>query len=160
MPKQPALLSKGLDFEFDRDQFKAMVADAHVEQLIDDLEVRVSDHVTIFDAIDANGNGLLNLHELVEGLLRLRGSTDKTDVVAALLTTRDVQQSLRSMKVDMDEGLRMLWEMQMHLEQRIESAMPVLAQDVTDAAPPPPLMWPMAIKPAPASIPEDREEAA
>ena len=54
---------------------------------MDDLELP-PDRATLFDSIDADGSGTLQLGELVQGLLKIRGELNKSDTVAALLATK------------------------------------------------------------------------
>ena len=57
---------------------------------MDDLELP-PDRATLFDSIDADGSGTLQLGELVQGLLKIRGELNKSDTVAALLATKALQ---------------------------------------------------------------------
>ena len=50
--------------------------------------------------IDADGSGTLQLQEVVQGLLKIRGDLTKSDTVAALLATKSMQNQVVQMKRD------------------------------------------------------------
>lgn len=81
------------------DQFMKVLESPEVQELLDDLDIDFHSRHTIFDVLDANGNGTLEVTELVNGLLRLRGAGEKGDQVACLLAIRAIQKSLKAMEV-------------------------------------------------------------
>ena len=76
--------------------FANIVQDPSMEALLEDLEVSVSDPMALFDTFDADDSGSIDVAELATGFMRLRGTADKSDIVAPLLTVRAMQRSLRS----------------------------------------------------------------
>eukprot|EP00929_Paragymnodinium_shiwhaense_P018099 TRINITY_DN12809_c0_g1_i1.p1 TRINITY_DN12809_c0_g1~~TRINITY_DN12809_c0_g1_i1.p1 ORF type:complete len:381 (+),score=81.35 TRINITY_DN12809_c0_g1_i1:363-1505(+) len=88
------------DTEFDQKITRAMfvdvVHDPKVKEILDDLDVGAGeDRAELFDVLDADDSGELDLRELVVGLMKLRGGADKSDVVAALLGVRALQRLLK-----------------------------------------------------------------
>merc|ERR1712039_1045985 len=75
--------------------------DKKVKDLLEDLEISVSNHSKLFDIIDSNGSGTLDVGELIEGLMKLRGPADKGDVVCAALMVRSTQRHLRKLEADL-----------------------------------------------------------
>merc|ERR1711920_985664 len=71
------------------------------KDLLEDLEISVSNHTKLFDIIDSNGSGTLDVGELIEGLMKLRGPADKGDVVCAALMVRSTQRHLRRLEADL-----------------------------------------------------------
>merc|ERR1719362_1618956 len=65
---------------------------------MDSLDLNPADRVNIFDILDADGSGSLEVRELITGVLRVRGEARKSDTVAALLAVRAVQDMLRRME--------------------------------------------------------------
>merc|ERR1711920_149652 len=61
----------------------------------------VTDPAKLFDIIDANGSGYLDIGELVDGLMRLRGPSDKGDAVGALMSVRSLQRDIKKLEVDL-----------------------------------------------------------
>merc|ERR1712129_54892 len=47
---------------------------------------------------DANEDGSLSTKELVQGLLKLRGGLEKSDIVAGLMMSRDMQKSIKNIE--------------------------------------------------------------
>mmetsp|Transcript_51759 Transcript_51759/g.160531 ORF Transcript_51759/g.160531 Transcript_51759/m.160531 type:complete len:304 (+) Transcript_51759:3-914(+) len=78
--------------------FLRMIQRPEVQQMLDDLDIGISSRQTLFDVLDANCNGMLEVSELVQGLLKLRGAADKGDVVASLLAIRSMQKSIKAME--------------------------------------------------------------
>eukprot|EP00928_Gymnodinium_smaydae_P035367 TRINITY_DN248_c0_g1_i2.p1 TRINITY_DN248_c0_g1~~TRINITY_DN248_c0_g1_i2.p1 ORF type:complete len:761 (-),score=153.61 TRINITY_DN248_c0_g1_i2:1491-3773(-) len=103
----------------DRESFGKVLADPYVEGLLHDLEVSVSDHMSLYDALDADGSGSLDVAELVKGLMRLRGTAEKADVVAALLSVRSLQKHVRGFDARMERLGRRLGEGQRRLEDAV-----------------------------------------
>lgn len=83
-----------------KDLFLLVIQDRQVQVLMDDLDLP-PDRANLFEIIDADGSGTLQITELVQGLLKIRGEINKSDTVAALL----VSQSVQSLVVDMREEL-------------------------------------------------------
>merc|ERR1711920_1187242 len=71
------------------------------KDLLEDLEISVQNHNKLFDIIDSNGSGSLDIGELIEGLMKLRGPADKGDIVCASLMVRSTQRHLRKVEADM-----------------------------------------------------------
>jgi len=69
-----------------------------VTSLLEQLGVATTDPHNYIETFDANEDGLLSTTELVKGLLKLRGSVEKADVVANLMVTRDMQRSIRHLE--------------------------------------------------------------
>mmetsp|Transcript_68845 Transcript_68845/g.212911 ORF Transcript_68845/g.212911 Transcript_68845/m.212911 type:complete len:135 (-) Transcript_68845:43-447(-) len=64
--------------------------------MLDSLDIPLASRDALFDTLDANCNGTIEISELVQGLLKLRGSADKGDTVATLLAVRSMQKSLKA----------------------------------------------------------------
>eukprot|EP00413_Alexandrium_margalefii_P018542 CAMPEP_0204548782 /NCGR_PEP_ID=MMETSP0661-20131031/23840_1 /ASSEMBLY_ACC=CAM_ASM_000606 /TAXON_ID=109239 /ORGANISM="Alexandrium margalefi, Strain AMGDE01CS-322" /LENGTH=637 /DNA_ID=CAMNT_0051555707 /DNA_START=55 /DNA_END=1968 /DNA_ORIENTATION=- len=87
-----------LSFKVTHSTFVKMIQRQEVQDMLDDLDIGVSSRQALFDVLDANGNGTLEVSELVQGLLKLRGPADKGDVVASLLGVRSMQKSIKAME--------------------------------------------------------------
>jgi len=62
------------------------------------------DRANLFEVIDADGSGTLQITELVQGLLKIRGDISKSDTVASLLATKAVQRIVEEMKENIEEN--------------------------------------------------------
>lgn len=77
-----------------REMFAQVMQDSEVHVLFDDLEVHMADRADLFDTIDADANGAIDVSELILGILKLRsGGADKSDMVAAILGIRSIQKT-------------------------------------------------------------------
>lgn len=80
--------------QISRDLFQKVIFDAEAQMLLEDLEVHIGDRSELFDVLDADGSGFLDVSELIAGLLKLRsGGADKSDVVAAILGIRSLHKT-------------------------------------------------------------------
>merc|ERR1712151_383174 len=86
-------------------EFEVMVTDPYVSTLLDDLEVEEDNRSDLFDVLDADGNGKLQIGELVVGLMKLRGPARKSDVIAVRLMLRDFQKTFRDFQMDLFDAL-------------------------------------------------------
>jgi len=81
-----------VEMQVSRELFEIVIADPRTTPLLEDLEIQVSDPMNLFDALDADGNGILDVSELVGGLMKLRGAAEKSDVIAAVVSVRSLQE--------------------------------------------------------------------
>jgi len=86
-----------LETTISKELFLLVVQDRKVQNLMDDLDVP-PDRAHLFDIIDADHSGSLELIELVQGLLKVRGEARKSDIIAALLAVHAVQDMLRELE--------------------------------------------------------------
>mmetsp|Transcript_12851 Transcript_12851/g.40356 ORF Transcript_12851/g.40356 Transcript_12851/m.40356 type:complete len:817 (-) Transcript_12851:81-2531(-) len=77
-----------------KEMFLLVIQDSGVQKLMDDLDIP-PDRASLFDILDADGSGGLEVTELIQGLLRVRGEAKKSDVIGSLLAVRAVQNMLR-----------------------------------------------------------------
>jgi len=106
--------SDGLQMAVTRDTFVQLMEDPAVTNLLEDLEISVANRDKLFDVIDSNGNGAVDVSELIEGLMKLRGPADKGDAVSAALMVRQVQRDLRNLELEMHQ-----WNKLIHANQAI-----------------------------------------
>jgi len=78
-----------------KDLFLLVIQDPEVQTLMDNLDIP-PDRAGLFDIFDADCNGSLEVSELVQGLLKVRGEPRKSDMLAALLSVRALQDIVRS----------------------------------------------------------------
>ena len=80
-----------------KELFLLVIQDRGVQKLMDDLDLP-HDRANLFEIIDADGSGTLQITELLQGLLKIRGEINKSDTVASLLATKAVFSMLSEMK--------------------------------------------------------------
>jgi len=85
----------------DHETFCAAVRQPAVIRMLQDLDIIVLGAEDLFDILDADMSGTVTVRELVNGLMKLRGSAGKADAVAALLSLRSLQKSVSSLEIAM-----------------------------------------------------------
>merc|ERR1711879_584374 len=63
-----------LDAKIDRAMFAEVITNPDVEKMLQELQISVSDHMNLFEALDADDSGSLDVDELIKGLMKLRGT--------------------------------------------------------------------------------------
>jgi len=93
-PARSSRISTGrLNWRITHEVFNRVMLDPEVQSMMDDLEISVSNRSKLFDVLDSDASGALDISELVEGLMKLRGPADKGDIVSAVLNIRTLQRS-------------------------------------------------------------------
>eukprot|EP00812_Abedinium_dasypus_P008719 NODE_245_length_1757_cov_111.855464.p1 GENE.NODE_245_length_1757_cov_111.855464~~NODE_245_length_1757_cov_111.855464.p1 ORF type:complete len:573 (+),score=203.28 NODE_245_length_1757_cov_111.855464:65-1720(+) len=100
MPSNPELAEDDNDVDctrpIQRQTYMQAITCRRVQRIMDTLEIE-SDRARLFDVIDADGNQSLSVREFVQGLLRLRGEAQRSDVLASVLGVRAVLDKLREL---------------------------------------------------------------
>merc|ERR1740121_3505403 len=76
--------------------FLTALQDPVVQMHMDELDLPM-DRLHLFDILDADGSGSLQVRDLITGFLRVRGEARKSDVVATLLAVRAAQEMIRQL---------------------------------------------------------------
>jgi len=95
------------DLQISKDTFLHVIADSEVQTMMDDLDTP-SERERLFDVFDADNSGTLSIRELVQGLLRVRGDAQRSDVVEASLAVRAVFDLARAIQADVKATRDML----------------------------------------------------
>merc|ERR1712241_1160711 len=77
-----------------KDVFEETMMDPEAPKLLEDLDVAEEDRIGLFDVLDADGGGTLQLLEIIRGVLKLRGEPRRSDVVQVGLMLRSLQETL------------------------------------------------------------------
>jgi len=85
------------DIAFSKELFLLVIQDRNVQALMDDLDLP-PDRANLFEVIDADGSGTMDVTELVQGMLKIRGDVKKSDTVATLLATKALQEMVSEMR--------------------------------------------------------------
>merc|ERR1719510_1079045 len=62
--------------------------------LLTDLDIMDEDQVDLFETLDVDGSGTVDIEEFIVGIYKLRGDARRSDIVGVSLMTRSVQQSV------------------------------------------------------------------
>lgn len=87
-----ALKSMQISPEF----FTSLCERADFRDILRSLDIPDEEHLYLFDTLDIDGSGTLDLDELVQGVHKLRGDARRSDIIAVSLMVRAVQQDMRS----------------------------------------------------------------
>eukprot|EP00420_Gonyaulax_spinifera_P013589 CAMPEP_0197932720 /NCGR_PEP_ID=MMETSP1439-20131203/109036_1 /TAXON_ID=66791 /ORGANISM="Gonyaulax spinifera, Strain CCMP409" /LENGTH=315 /DNA_ID=CAMNT_0043555519 /DNA_START=101 /DNA_END=1045 /DNA_ORIENTATION=- len=100
------------------------------QEILRDLDVADEDQLDLFDTLDVNGNGIIDLEELVIGIAKLRGDARRSDIVAVGLMVRSMQMSLTSLE---DSVIQRLQDFQDHMMSGGDMRIPVEGKRDGDA---------------------------
>jgi len=75
------------DIMISKATFIDVLQDSAVQKVMDDLHMP-AERTRLFDILDADGSGSLAVRELVNGLLKVRGEPQRSDIIANFLATR------------------------------------------------------------------------
>eukprot|EP00927_Polykrikos_kofoidii_P086708 TRINITY_DN9802_c0_g1_i1.p1 TRINITY_DN9802_c0_g1~~TRINITY_DN9802_c0_g1_i1.p1 ORF type:complete len:690 (+),score=116.40 TRINITY_DN9802_c0_g1_i1:68-2137(+) len=94
-------------------QFSKLLQDPATTQVLDELDVAVEDRWDLFDILDADGSGELQVCEILSGLRRLRGLSRRSDVIANGLVVRslmakfsDFERAIKRRQLHMAEHVK------------------------------------------------------
>jgi len=85
-----------------RELFQLIIQNPGVQQDLDELEIE-PDRAHLFDILDSTGSGRLQAEELITGLLKIRGSSRRSDQVACLIKVEGLHETLRKVLVNLDD---------------------------------------------------------
>merc|ERR1712003_439024 len=64
------------------------------QDLLTDLDVSDEDQLDLFDTLDVDGGGTIDLEELIVGICKLRGDARRSDIVGVSLIARSIQMAM------------------------------------------------------------------
>eukprot|EP00928_Gymnodinium_smaydae_P064206 TRINITY_DN47606_c0_g1_i1.p1 TRINITY_DN47606_c0_g1~~TRINITY_DN47606_c0_g1_i1.p1 ORF type:complete len:647 (-),score=157.82 TRINITY_DN47606_c0_g1_i1:39-1979(-) len=84
-----------MHMKINADQFNELIDDPEVQGFLEELDVPEDDRRGLFDVLDADGGGMLEMEELLTGIVKLRGDPRRSDVVHVGLVLRSLQDEFR-----------------------------------------------------------------
>eukprot|EP00928_Gymnodinium_smaydae_P000381 TRINITY_DN10149_c0_g1_i3.p1 TRINITY_DN10149_c0_g1~~TRINITY_DN10149_c0_g1_i3.p1 ORF type:complete len:635 (-),score=101.53 TRINITY_DN10149_c0_g1_i3:285-2189(-) len=91
-------LEELVQMEVDVDLFHELCTHQQFQEVLRDLDVNEEDQLDLFETLDVDGGGTLDLVELVTGIKKLRGEARKSDIIGVSLVVRHLQGILREQK--------------------------------------------------------------
>lgn len=99
---------------------------AEFQEILGDLDVADEDQLDLFDTLDVDGGGTIDLEELVTGIAKLRGDARRSDIVSVGLVVRSVQLTMQELES------KVIRELKTHSEAIRALEMQALADRKTD----------------------------
>merc|ERR1712039_706528 len=84
-------LAKATSIQITPDLFAELRQEPNFNEILRDLDVDEEDQFNLFETLDLDGNGFLDLSELFEGITKLRGDARRSDVISIQLMIRGLQ---------------------------------------------------------------------
>uniref|UniRef100_A0A7S1WEF6 Ion transport domain-containing protein n=1 Tax=Alexandrium catenella TaxID=2925 RepID=A0A7S1WEF6_ALECA len=99
-------LEKVVFTKISKEVFDATMSGQEAQQLLEDLDVPEGDRTDLFDVLDADGGGTLQLDEIIGGIVKLRGDPRRSDVVHVGLVCRILQEQVARIGESIDAHVR------------------------------------------------------
>eukprot|EP00928_Gymnodinium_smaydae_P029546 TRINITY_DN22216_c0_g1_i1.p1 TRINITY_DN22216_c0_g1~~TRINITY_DN22216_c0_g1_i1.p1 ORF type:complete len:676 (-),score=131.29 TRINITY_DN22216_c0_g1_i1:134-2050(-) len=81
------------------EDFDRIIEDPDIQSILEELDVPEDDRRALFDVLDADGGGQLEMEELIKGIIKLRGDPRRSDVVHVGLVLRSLQEEFRNFRL-------------------------------------------------------------
>jgi len=89
------LLEKGRELKLTPELFEVLRLQPRFCEILSDLDIAEDDQFDLFDMLDTDGSGSVDIEELLDGISRLRGEARRSDVVCLNFMIRSSQLELR-----------------------------------------------------------------
>jgi hypothetical protein len=86
-----------------QEEFSEICQNPGFSELMIDLDIAAANQQDLFDTLDADRGGSLDICEIIDGIGRLRGEAQKADVVAVLVNVRHIIEVLETHNKVMDK---------------------------------------------------------
>ncbi|CAE8583206.1 unnamed protein product [Polarella glacialis] len=97
------------DLSLSESEFTHVFKTADIRRLLEDLDIMIEPRSGIFDAFNRDDDSCVSMEELVDGLMRLRGDLQKTDMVTTQLTLEAMHRRVGEIQaVSLSNQTRML----------------------------------------------------
>jgi len=80
--------------EITAEEFEAICEQPSFSDILNELDIAAADHLSLFDTLDVDHGGSVDVDELIAGIKRLRGDARKSDIVAVILAVRHMTEML------------------------------------------------------------------
>jgi len=102
LPNKDQMLNMEIDPKF----FSELCTNARFRDILGDLDVSEEDQLGLFDTLDVDGGGTLDLQEMMLGIAKLRGDPRRADIISVGLTLRSVQTQVQGFEAHMSNELK------------------------------------------------------
>merc|ERR1719223_2542238 len=98
--------NSGSQLTISRDNFELIMNEEDIRARMEDLEISVTSSAKLFDILDSNGSGAVDVVELTEGLMSLRGPADKGDIISGSLLVKSTQKMVKDMQDELTKCIQ------------------------------------------------------
>merc|ERR1712117_462221 len=81
--------------------FKNLCASRDFREVLRALDIPDEEQLDLFDTLDIDCGGTLDLEELIQGVYKLRGDARRSDIVGVSLQMRHMQEEIRFLQKDL-----------------------------------------------------------
>eukprot|EP00927_Polykrikos_kofoidii_P059188 TRINITY_DN5427_c0_g1_i5.p1 TRINITY_DN5427_c0_g1~~TRINITY_DN5427_c0_g1_i5.p1 ORF type:complete len:484 (-),score=75.51 TRINITY_DN5427_c0_g1_i5:80-1477(-) len=106
--------------QISREFFTKLCQEARFREVLCELDVAEEDQMDLFDTLDVDAGGSLDIEELITGIAKLRGDPRRADVISIGLTLRSMQYTSQQFET----SIRRTLENQNDLLSNIKARMP------------------------------------
>jgi hypothetical protein len=106
--------------QISREYFTKLCEEARFREVLCELDIAEEDQMDLFDTLDVDAGGSLDIEELLTGIAKLRGDPRRADVISIGLTLRSMQHTSQQFET----SIRRTLENQNDLLSNIKARMP------------------------------------
>jgi len=85
------LLVEASKLEITPEFFEELLKNADVMEILRDLDISDEDSMTLFETLDVDGSGVIDVEELFDGISKLRGDARRSDVIRIMFMLQRLQ---------------------------------------------------------------------
>merc|ERR1712150_374741 len=80
-----AIATEAASIQLTREDFEELRSLGRFQEILQDLDIADEDQSCLFDTLDVDGDGCIDIEEFVEAVYKLRGDARRSDIVAVSL---------------------------------------------------------------------------
>lgn len=112
------------DMVLTMDDFLDILDDSTVSEILCELDIgdnlEHADRKQLFDLFDSDGDGSITLLEMIDTLMKLRGSAQKRDMVAAWVGLQNLRDSFQSLELSIKEFIPQALDNQQEIKRAVD----------------------------------------
>jgi len=98
------LVSDAMSVHITPEIFEDLLAEPRFQQILRDLDIADEEQLDLFDTLDVDGGGTIDLEELIMGITKLRGDARRSDIVSVGLMVRSLQEGLARLERNLEKS--------------------------------------------------------
>jgi hypothetical protein len=94
-----------MKMEISPDFFIEICSNQRFQDILHELDVAEEDQLDLFDTLDVDGGGTIDLEELILGIHKLRGDPRRADIISVALMVKCLQETLTGFEEDFSDAM-------------------------------------------------------